>query len=221
MRDRNLEFIKFKEESNRILKRFISKSKSIKSLRNQILDNPTLLSSTGRIRIPKKEKEFLFLLLASDHLEKEVQDLLFLEKCEHKMQNSEYELVGQMIVEHSTSYALRYIFEEWKSEVFFGWICDQKEIKVFLKFPRYKKIPEKIRRRGYQDHGSRRPDTKWMETSDYSFTDLQNTMNFETQVRQLIFNQIYNYLGELQENWDLDDERLVWIFNLKEFLRRN
>jgi hypothetical protein len=36
------------------------------------------------------------------------------------------------------------------------------------------KVQRKVRRRGYNDKGSRRDDSKWLENHDYSFTESQN-----------------------------------------------
>lgn len=35
-------------------------------------------------------------------------------------------------------------------------------------------VKKKVRRKGYQDHGSRRPGDRWLESFDFSFNEIQN-----------------------------------------------
>lgn len=44
-----------------------------------------------------------------------------------------------------------------------------------------RKPKRKVRRRGYNDHGSRRPDDRWLESSDRTFTEAQNSIEKKRQ----------------------------------------
>ena len=50
-------------------------------------------------------------------------------------------------------------------------------LQFLTKFPR--KPKKRIRRRGYRDHGSCRPESKWIESHDYSFTEEQNRIELQ------------------------------------------
>jgi hypothetical protein len=53
------------------------------------------------------------------------------------------------------------------------------ELRPILRTPRKAKSTQ--RRRGYQDHGTLRPDSKWIERSDWSLTEEQNRIEQERQ----------------------------------------
>lgn len=52
-----------------------------------------------------------------------------------------------------------------------------------------------IRRRGYKDKGSRRPSHKWIETSDFSFTDYQNQLEEERKLTHDLIQQLLSSLN--------------------------
>jgi len=63
----------------------------------------------------------------------------------------------------------------------FGGILDAARIErvvrlVQLKFIHPHRPRRTIRRRGYKDHGSKRPETEWSESFDWSFTEQQNEL---------------------------------------------
>jgi hypothetical protein len=49
---------------------------------------------------------------------------------------------------------------------------------------------EKVRRRGYRDHGSCRPESRWLPTFDWSFTEVQNRRDEQKAFRNRILSRI-------------------------------
>jgi hypothetical protein len=49
-----------------------------------------------------------------------------------------------------------------------------KKLRYLIRVPASPKNP--VRRRGYRDHGTLRPETQWLPKSDYSLTELQNRL---------------------------------------------
>lgn len=46
------------------------------------------------------------------------------------------------------------------------------------------------RHRGYRDHGSCRPETRWLPTSDWSLTEIQNQLELEKSFQSTLLTQI-------------------------------
>jgi len=64
----------------------------------------------------------------------------------------------------------------WHTRDFFGNILHKdllSEIRISVRRPRTK-VSRSQRKRGYQDHGYRKDDSRWVPTSDWSLTEKQN-----------------------------------------------
>jgi hypothetical protein len=95
---------------------------------------------------------------------------------------------------------LIYLYEtnRYSSHEIFGNILrnDCKELFQTLKLKnRNRKLRKTQRRRGYQDHGSRKPAEKWLETYDISFTERMN----EIEARRYHLNKLTNRLIKILE----------------------
>jgi hypothetical protein len=92
--------------------------------------------------------------------------------------------------------------EEFQARELFGTILREDSFRALKNLEIYWKTPSqprrKIRRKGYQDHGSRRPDHLWTEKFDYSFTEYQllKEEKFEFLVSQI------SLLKKNLETWD-------------------
>lgn len=61
-----------------------------------------------------------------------------------------------------------------------------------LKILKPRKPKQKVRRRGYNDHGSRRPDDRWLESYDRTFTEAQNSIEKKRQEYQDLVELLIN-----------------------------
>jgi hypothetical protein len=91
---------------------------------------------------------------------------------------------GSIILEillSSKEECLRYLATYDSRNIFGMWIPQCLDNLSRLKFrSRTPKLPKRaVRRRGYKDHGSCRPLHKWLPTSDYSLTELQEAIESE------------------------------------------
>jgi len=57
-----------------------------------------------------------------------------------------------------------------------------------------------LRKRGYNDHGSKRPDDKWLPKFDWSFTEAQNEKERKETYQDKVYHRILRILWELLEN---------------------
>lgn len=75
---------------------------------------------------------------------------------------------------------------------------DAKELFKTLKaFEVKTQVKRTVRRRGYKDHGSRKPDEKWLPDSDCSFNEYQN----EKERKQYLFNSTLSRLRKILEKF--------------------
>jgi hypothetical protein len=179
MRDMNPQSpIKFAEDVKDYIQRRLPKR--ILDLRKLILDNPNFLDIyENNIRVKTKESETLLsLLVLSWYLPREL-GFLLREEIFVKKQFNKYDSILKSIFESSFEETLSFLIltQRWHSRDFFGNFLKKglRELEN-IKFQRRntKKIFKGDRKRGYQDHGSRRPETKWLPYSDWSFTEMQN-----------------------------------------------
>jgi hypothetical protein len=209
MRDMNLQSpIKFYNDIENYIK--VRIPKRIFDLRKLILDNPNFLNTfENNIIFKSKESEtILALLFLSWYLPEEIGVLLRLE-IEGKGNFNKRNNILKRIFIHSKENSLNFLYlsQGMHSREFFGNFLRKglKELEN-LKFLRKKtkKIFKGDRKRGYQDHGSRRPDSKWLPSSDYSFTELQNKKEKE----EIKFNKLIDRIqGKIKKNFLISQER--------------
>jgi hypothetical protein len=149
---------------------------------NPCLCPPTLgPNSELRIVLPRKFRELRALLVASWFLPMDL-GLLILGEIDPKKPMLNYNEEQQLeiaILSYSKNICLSYLFlSEIDSREFFGSILRSdlesafKSLRIYWKVP--SKARRKVRRKGYRDHGSRKPADRWTESFDYSFTERQN-----------------------------------------------
>jgi hypothetical protein len=88
------------------------------------------------------------------------------------------------LILHSKAGAVEFLFQNYSNRDFFGNTLPRleklsRELKILLLYPKKEKRVQ--RRRGYRDHGSRRPDHRKLEKSDWSLTELQNQIEEDRQ----------------------------------------
>lgn len=83
----------------------------------------------------------------------------------------------------------------WHTREFFGNLLSKKHsLDRFLNLsPLRRKLKRAQRKRGYNDHGSKTPEHRWLPTSDYSLTELQNLI----EEKREIFNETSKFIEGL------------------------
>jgi hypothetical protein len=94
-----------------------------------------------------------------------------------RIELEESEFLSVRIASHSKAGAVQLLFEQFSNRDFYGNLLPLivkvvGELRFTLKQP--EKAKKKIRRRGYQDHGSLRPSSSWKPKYDWSFIEEQN-----------------------------------------------
>lgn len=93
-----------------------------------------------------------------------------------------------------------YFTERYSGSEIFGNILgnDLTDLKKSMIFKRlkYKRPKRAIRRRGYKDKGSRRPDHRWLPKEDFTFTELQIEKEKRNYQLQTITNRILKTLRQ-------------------------
>lgn len=105
----------------------------------------------------------------------------------------------------------KYLYEtqRYTSNELFGNILgnDAKDLFKTLRvgYYRNKRSRRIIRRRGYQDHGSRKPDEKWLPQFDFSLTEYQNQKERKQYLFILTVQKVVSYLENL--NFSEEDQK--------------
>ena len=84
----------------------------------------------------------------------------------------------------------------YHERTFFGtWLPRIKQTAQKLRFLTLypKRAKRTVRHRGYRDHGSCRPESRWLETSDWSFTEKQNELEKERSLREQVHFSILKF----------------------------
>lgn len=179
MRDKNQLNPKDLQES---IKFFIEKRipERIKVLRNQIVDDPNFLQDfQNRLYLPKfKSQSLLSLAFLSWYIPEEIGVLLRLELQEYEkiMNKKDKILLRIFLSSYNDSFTFITNSGRWHSRDFFGnflkiGLEDLGRVRIKGKS---RKVRKAQRKRGYHDHGSRRPDSKWLPSFDFTFTQKQN-----------------------------------------------
>lgn len=185
----------------------------VKLPRDPVLVNPTLQPNVETICIlPKKFRELRALAISHwylpDFLKFEINleiRRMFPYSLDFENEGRELSLELQILTESQRDMVAYLRFQErFSARELFGTILHDDLLRALGNLKLYVRNPEtarrKVRRKGYQDHGSRRPDDRWTESSDWSFTEYQNLKEerFDLLVTQ------FSLLKETLETWDPD-----------------
>lgn len=121
------------------------------------------------------------LLLRQDLLEDEYSTL------------EEFELLQGIC--HSKNDMLNYLGSFHEREIFGRWIPEVKLYSAKLQFLTLypHRAKRTVRHRGYRDHGSCRPQSRWLPTNDWSLTEEQNQVDHEKDFRERVKTSIENF----------------------------
>lgn len=143
--------------------------------------NGTLEDYDG-IKFSKKEMDLICLLLLCrySNVFKDFEEYILYEVRQELFHLRLYPVIAAAITEIDLMLEILTLFyEKYNDQKLFRSILNPERVKYVIDSTRlriiYPKRPKRtIRRRGYNDHGSRRPDDKWLESYDRTFTETQN-----------------------------------------------
>jgi hypothetical protein len=205
MRDKNLTSpIQFSQDVRDFILRRIPSN--ILDLRARIVDNPNFLEAfENGLRLKSREsEELLAITFLSWYLPETIGFLLRFELENYmKLFNDKDKLLFR-IFSSSREESLIFLFhtKRWHSRDFYGNFLRKgleglEAIRPRLRTKRT--IKKANRKRGYNDHGSRRPDTKWLPSYDWSFTEAQNEKERKETYQDKVYHRILRILRELLE----------------------
>lgn len=206
MRDKNLTLSQFNIQLEKSLRRVPLDDWF---LANHVLDSPTLLLDSERYRIiyPKDFRLLRALTILQWTFPESLHWRIWLDldSMNFSWLNKKQKLEIQVLL-CSQEFCSKYLFLTTRysgNEIFGNFLKNDmldllKVLKVRRKVIRPPK--RKVRRRGYQDHGSRRPDHKWLPRFDYSFSENQNEKELENLKLQRTLSRVLSILSKFN-NW--------------------
>lgn len=175
MRDKNFNNILFLDQLERICTEVPSRALE---LRAQVVDNSNFLSE-HHLLLPYDLKSLLGLTIVSWWLPEELGILIREEIRDNRLNRFCLEDKTLFELNLKSKYDTIKFLEDtnlWHSRDFFGNLL--REGRKALERLKFKKNSNKVvypeRKRGYHDHGTLVPATKWLPRSDFSLTELQN-----------------------------------------------
>jgi len=152
-------------------------------LRSHVADNPNFLSENYMV-LPYKLKSILSLAILSWWISEEIGVILREDIRDKRLKRFNLEdqfLIEAFLIGKNKTIQVLNDTSLWHSRDFYGNILY--EGNRCLERLRFRKNSTKVnypkRKRGYDDHGSRVPDSKWLPKYDYSLTELQNEIEAE------------------------------------------
>lgn len=206
MRDKNLDFSKFNIQLRKICEKWKNQTFH-QFFENHVLNTPTLsdeILPEIRVSYPKSFRLMRTLCILLWYFPKSSYWYIL---CDLKLMNFPHfnrkQRLELKILLSSKENMEKYLFEtkRYTSYEIFGNILgnDARDLFKTLKVGYFRnKIPRRtIRRRGYQDHGSRKPDEKWLPQFDFSFTEYQNEKEKKQYLFTLTVQKVVRYLENL------------------------
>lgn len=206
MRDRNLTLNQFNIQLTKALHQ--SFLLDDKFLTRPVFVTPTRLSDCNQVRIvyPKEFRLLRILCISQWYFPEELHWRVFLDLKDFSFSwLNEKQKLELNVYLSSKENMEKYLFltERYTAGEIFGNILRndmrdlEKELKFYsVKLPRPRKA---IRRRGYKDKGSRRPDHQWLPRFDLELTRIQNDKEKKTNLLQKTIHSLLLIL----ENYDL------------------
>lgn len=183
MRDKNPSFKQFYIQLEKTCQKCLESKPFVKFFASAVPATPTLqtLRPEAKIRYPRTYRATRTLCILHWWMPEVVFWQVHLDLGEKSFEhfNQKQQLELKILLE-SREICSTYLFESKRfssNELFGNYLGnDVRELEMSLKWtwvlPARAKM--KVRRRGYQDKGSRRPLTKWRPTSDWTLTEEQN-----------------------------------------------
>lgn len=194
MRDKNLSLETFSIQLEKTVNRVCQLGHRFPTC--TVLDSPTRLLTSEEISIsyPKNFRLVRTLSIIQWYLPEDLHWRILLDLQEETFSQFNFKQKVELNILLSSKKNCEYFLYEtrrYSSSEIFGNILgnDLRELNKTLKITRKKKRKplKTIRRRGYKDHGTRRPSDRWLPTDDFSLTIEQNSLeNFQDHYNSLI-----------------------------------
>jgi hypothetical protein len=194
MRDKNLSLETFSIQLEKTVNRVCQLGHRFPTC--TVLDSPTRLLTSEEISIsyPRNFRLIRTLSIIQWYLPEDLHWRIFLDLKEEKFSQFNFKQKVELDILLSSKENCEFFLYETKrysSSEIFGNILgnDLRELNKTLKISRRRKRKplKAVRRRGYKDHGTRRPSDRWLPTDDFSLTIEQNSLeNFQDHYNSLI-----------------------------------
>lgn len=194
MRDKNLSLELFSIQLEKTVNRVCQLGHRFPTC--TVLDSPTrlLTSEEFSISYPRNFRLMRTLSIVQWYLPEELHWRILLDLQEENFSQFNFKQKVELnILLSSKENCEFFLFEtkRYSSNEIFGNILgnDLRELNQVLKISRKRKRKplKPIRRRGYKDHGTRRPSDRWLPTDDFTLTVEQNFLeNFQDHYNSLI-----------------------------------
>jgi hypothetical protein len=204
MRDKNLTLQKFIIQLEKQITSGISRSDRL--LRIHVLNSPTRQNDfwESEIIFPRNFRLLRTLAIVQWYLPEELhwKFLIDMKSLSYSWLNDKQWLELAIYLSSKTN-CEKYLYhtKRYSGSELFGNILgnDLEDLLENLRIRKgyHQKPKRKVRRRGYQDHGSRRPDHKWLPSSDLSFTIEQNRKERHLELLQRTRTKLLNRLSRL------------------------
>jgi len=176
MRDLEFDLFNFEFQIMNRLRRYAPK---LNGLRSKVVNNSNFTEEyLGFLLHNLKLLEFRQLCIAQWYFPEEISFMLRLDLEEYNNKFDEEERFINNLLLNSKTEMILFLTDTklWHTRQFFGNIItnDMRVIENLSFRRRSKKVKEIQRKRGYHDHGSLKPKEKWLPSSDYTLTELQN-----------------------------------------------
>lgn len=180
MRDKSLTLKQFHIQLEKVVRRKFPTDDWF--LRNHVSDSPTLSSELEDYRIfyPRNFRLLRSLAILQWYFPEALHWRILLDLKDLTLsQFNEKQKIEISLLLEEREICERYLYESkrFTSEELFGNILgnDLEDLKGVLRISKKRKTKpkRKVRRRGYRDHGSKRPDHKWLPSFDESLTEMQ------------------------------------------------
>lgn len=173
--------------------------RKILDFRNQIVNDPNFLKELSSFRFSSlKSENLLALAFLSWELPEELGVLIRLDLEPYmKIMNKKDKIFFKIfLLDYSLSLVLISRSKRWHSRDFYGNFLKKglESLALLRVRKRNSKVKRPKRKRGYHDHGSRRPDSKWLPSFDWSFTLEQNQKESEEIYLDQLFHRIIRIL---------------------------
>jgi len=190
MRDRNISKLVLDEQLSKSFEKV--PKRTVLLLESEVVDSSNFHRGLTVFRLRSLDfSEKVFLAIASWYLPESIGIILRLDLEESFRQNSLEDQVVLRTLVFNKSSCLEFLLETtlWHSRDFFGNIVSKENLtrkfpSLLSLAPLHRKVKKLLRKRGYNDHGSRVPDHRWKPKFDYSLTELQLSIEIDRKVAQ-------------------------------------
>lgn len=199
MRDKNQSFIQFQKQ----VKEYVLGHFQIsKFLTTTVVISPTFLEDYNII-YPRKFREVLKLVILHWYLPEALLWRINLDLHEKNFNNfNRKQRIILFLCLSSKRNCLLFLYKTrmFSSNSLWGLLGEVARLENLRIVPRTKYVCKPKRKRGYDDKGSRRPLDKWIESFDYTFTDLQLKKDYENYLTLKVINRLKDYFENLNDS---------------------